>query len=238
MSRAIDCACVIHGDLYTWQYVQNLHNMLSRNLLIPFKLHVFTEHERPVPPWAVHHPLDLWPGIEGRKKAWWYKMQLFNPMHGLRKMLYFDLDVVITNNIDWILKSDLAYFWTIRDFLHLWKPDRVNINSSIMYWDCAKYAHIWEKFGQQDINHVMKKYPGDQDWINAHIPSNQVKFFKAEQVKSWRWQVKDGGIDPNSKQYRMPETGSQVSDDTSVVIFHGTPKPHEITDQLVTQHWR
>jgi hypothetical protein len=27
-----DCACVIHGTGYDWQYVEKLYNMLSRNL--------------------------------------------------------------------------------------------------------------------------------------------------------------------------------------------------------------
>ena len=82
----IDCACVIHGSGYDWQYVERLYNMLCRNLLKEVRLHVYTEHDRSVPPHMVKHILEDW-GISGPKRSWWYKMQLFNPTHFAGNML-------------------------------------------------------------------------------------------------------------------------------------------------------
>ena len=65
----IDCACVIHGDVYQWHYVDTLYSMLTRNLSRPIRMHVYTEHDRPVPPHMIKHVLTEWPGIQGAKKS-------------------------------------------------------------------------------------------------------------------------------------------------------------------------
>lgn len=70
----VDCACVIHGKLYDWVYVDKLYAMLTRHFTRPVVLHVFTESDRPVPEPYVKHSLINWPGIGGPRKSWWYKM--------------------------------------------------------------------------------------------------------------------------------------------------------------------
>jgi hypothetical protein len=124
----IDCACVIHGSGYDWQYVEKLYNMLSRNLSAEVRLHVYTEHDRSVPPHMVKHILEDW-GISGPKRSWWYKMQLFNPAHFTGNLLYFDLDVVIANQLNWVRELSTDYLWTIRDFRYLQRRDTVTMNS-------------------------------------------------------------------------------------------------------------
>ena len=49
MHGPIDCACVIHGTAYSWDYVERLHSMLSRHITPGIRLHVYTEADRPVP---------------------------------------------------------------------------------------------------------------------------------------------------------------------------------------------
>lgn len=237
MTEPVDCACVIHGDQYSWQYVENLYHMLQNNLTRPVRMHVFTEPDRSVPDWAVHHALELWPGIDGRKKAWWYKLQLFDPGHGIPRVLYFDLDVVIVRNIDWILDLEPRGFWAIRDFLYMWRPSWTGLNSSMMYWDTAQHSYLWHKFKQQSLADITSRYSGDQNWISAHVDPTQLQYFDQHAIKSWRWQVLDGGIDPATKKYHAPGTGSAVDDSTAVMIFHGSPKPHEITDPTIAQLW-
>ena len=56
----IDCACVIHGSGYKWEYVEKLYNMLNRGLRNRMRLHVYTEADRPVPDHMVKHVLEDW----------------------------------------------------------------------------------------------------------------------------------------------------------------------------------
>ena len=109
ITTPVDCACVIHGTGYDWTYVDRLYNMLNKHISRGVRLHVYTEADRPVPTPYIKHTLTDW-GISGPKRAWWYKMQLFNPDHFRGQLLYFDLDTVIVNNIDWICNRAPEYF--------------------------------------------------------------------------------------------------------------------------------
>lgn len=236
-SGPIDCACVIHGTAYSWTYVERLFNMLSRHITPGIRLHVYTEADRPVPESMIKHVLDPL-AIANPKRSWWYKMQLFNTAHHAGPLLYFDLDTVIVGNIDWIWQQPTTYFWAIRDFKYLWRPNHTGINSSVMWWNTQHYQHIWDTFAQQDLAVNMRKYPGDQDYISAVIPENQRRFFDTYRVQSWRWQCLDGGYNFRKKCHQAPGTGTHVADNTSIMIFHGNPKPDQITDHMVIAHWQ
>ena len=237
MRGPIDCACVIHGIAYPWTYVERLHSMLSRHITPGIRLHVYTEADRPVPEPMIKHALDPW-SIASPKKSWWYKMQLFNPAHHSGSLLYFDLDTVIVGNIDWIWQQPTTYFWAIRDFKYLWRPNHTGINSSVMWWNTQQYQNIWDTFTQQDLTTTMRKYPGDQDYISAVIPENQRRFFDTNRVQSWRWQCLDGGYNFRKRRHQAPDTGTQLTDSTSIIVFHGNPKPENVADPVVLQHWQ
>lgn len=233
----VDCACVIHGDTYSWTYVERLYNMLNRCLRSGARLHVYTEADRSVPSHMIKHELIDW-GITGPKRSWWYKMQLFDSRHHNGSLLYFDLDTVIVKNIDWILDLPPSYFWTLRDFKHLWRPLHEGINSSMMWWHTPSFDHVWKNFAKQDLGNIVKKYSGDQDYLTQAIDSNRRQFIDENRVKSWRWQCKDGGYNFKKRMYQKPNTGTEIAPQTSVLIFHGQPKPHQISDPAVVNHWQ
>jgi hypothetical protein len=237
-ASVVNVACVIHGTLYSWDYVERLYTMVTQNLTGPVQFHVFTEESRPVPPHMIKHVLQEWDGISGKKKAWWYKMQLFNPKNFSGQLLYFDLDTVITRSLDWITTSNRKLFWTIRDFRYLWRPTWQGMNSSVMYWDTERFAHVWQDFSSRNLQQLTRQYYGDQDYLDSVIDQNQRSFFDDRLVKSWRWQVKDGGMDMKSRVYLRPAAGSILDPITSIVIFHGTPKPHEVYDPFIDKYWR
>lgn len=233
----LDCACVIHSDGYDWSYVTKLYNMLNRNISQGIRLHVYTEPDRPVPSPMIKHELDDW-GIGGKRQSWWYKMQLFDTAKFQGPLLYFDLDVVVLKNIDWISQLPLRWFWTVRDFRYLWRPHDYSINSSIMWWDNSRTQHVWHAFKSQKLTDIIKKYKGDQDFLTQFVTPESRRYFNTEAVCSWRWQCKDGGYDFKTRRYYLPNTGSNVSENTHVLIFHGDPKPEKVPDPLVLQHWR
>lgn len=232
----LNCACLIHGDLYDWQYVDKLYHMLCRHLSASVVLHVYTEHHRPVPEPYIKHPLIDW-GISGPKRSWWYKMQLFNSDFYRGPLLYLDLDTVIVNNIDWIWKQGCNHLWTIRDFKYLWRPSLNNINSSVIWWDTTRFDHIWRDFQSRDLREIMRKYHGDQDYLTEAISPAQRRCFATDQVKSWRWECLDGGFDFRSRKYLDPGSGTNIPDTTSILIFHGHPKPDKVQDPYIQAHW-
>lgn len=235
--KTIDCACVIHGDAYSWDYVEKLYNMLSRHLTPKVRLHVYTEVEREVPDLYIKHILEPW-AITRPGRAWWYKMQLFNTEHHAGPLLYFDLDTVIVGNIDWICQQPTTYFWAPQDFKYLWRPMHFGLNSSVMWWDTRRYQYVWELFNQQELAQNMQKYHGDQDFISTTIPENQRRFLDQDLILSWRWQCLDGGYNFDKKRHLTPGTGTYFPDSARVLIFHGKPKPDQITDSKILEHWQ
>jgi hypothetical protein len=236
----VDCACVIHGNGYAWDYVEKLHSMLSRHLSRGVRLHVYTEPSRSVPAHMVRHDLTEWSGISGRKRSWWYKMQMFNPVHHQGQLLYFDLDTVIVDNIDWIVDLSPFYFWTIRDFRVLWKPDIQNMNSSVMYWDTTKWSHVWSNFEKNGTSKIISRYHhgGDQEYLTSVIAPEKRQFMDSNRIVSWRWTALDGGMNFKNRTYHRPGRGTILEPSNSVLVFHGDPKPHETTDVVIKQHWR
>ena len=233
----VDCACVIHGDAYSWTYVERLYNMLNRHITAGIRLHVYTEADRPVPPHMIKHELIEWT-INHPGRGWWYKIQLFNPAHHAGPLLYFDLDTVIVRNIDWIWQEPTTYFWAVRDFKYLWRPNYTGLNSSIMWWNTLNYQYVWDTFVQQNLTTIMRQYHGDQDYISATIPQNQRRSFDQARVQSWRWQCLDGGYNFRKRCHLNPGSGTVLADNASVMIFHGSPKPGQINDEIVTAHWQ
>jgi hypothetical protein len=211
--------------------------MLSRHISRGIKLHVYTEADRPVPEPFIKHTLIDW-GIGGPKQSWWYKMQLFNSEHHKGPLLYFDLDTVIVDNIDWVWHQPLNYFWTVQDFKYLWRPEDCGVNSSIMWWNTEKFDYVWQEFIKKDLTQIRLQWRGDQDYITDAIPSPICRFFNSEQVKSWRWECLDNGYDFKHRIYKSPKSGTILTKNTSILVFHGSPKPDQITDPVVAQHWR
>lgn len=237
MHDIVDCACLIHGDLYDWTYVDKLYNMLTRNFKRPIRLHVYTEATRVVPDPYIKHPLIEW-GIKGHKRGWWYKMQLFNPEHHAGPLLYFDLDVVITGKLDWLADQSLRYFWGIRDFKYLQKPHYYSINSSVMWWDTRAFSYVWDDFKVKTLADLIRKYHGDQDYITEVILQEQRRCFNQEKIRSWRWEAVDGGYNFDRREFKTPGTGTKIPPNTSILVFHGDPKPHEIQDPVILQYWQ
>jgi hypothetical protein len=236
--KSIDCACVLHGTKYDWTYVDRLYNMLGKNLSLPVNLHVWTEYHREVPEHMIKHTLDDWPGISGPKKSWWYKMQMFNPEYFNGDLLYFDLDIVIVRKIDWILSLDTEYFYGIKDFKRLQNPFYESINSSVMWFNTDKFSWIWDRFSQHNIRAIVNRYHGDQDYLNDIIPKAQRQYFDLDLIKSWRWQCYDGGMNFTKKTHYRPGVGTEIDDKTAILVFHGNPKPHEISDPVIQNLWQ
>lgn len=235
----VDCACLIHGSAYDWVYVERLYNMLDRFLSNGLRLHVYTEHDRSVPPYMIKHCLEDWPGIKGPKKSWWYKIQMFNPEHHSGNLLYFDLDTMLVDDVGWIATHSIDYFWTLRDFRYLQRATWNNMNSSVMWWNVERFKDVWEEFNRQGHDRVIKSWHGDQDFIEATIDHNRKRYLESSRFQSWRWQCWDGGMDFRTKQQRNPGQGTAIAPDVCAVIFHGHPKPHEIqNDPIIDNFWR
>ena len=238
--KLLDCACLIHGDYYKFEYVEILERSLRRNFDTPINFHVWTEADRNVPGHMIKHDLsDL--GVSGPKQSWWYKTQLFDTSKFAGKLYYFDLDVIITGSLDWMRKLSIEkQFWAVRDFRYLWRPNKYVINSSVMVFDATQHIDLWKNFAYNKT-HMMKKYHGDQDYVYEYLKTTSpkmIRYFDVNKVRSFRWQVLHGGMEFLTRQYpKKQQIDVEIGPDTSIVVFHGDPKPHQIEKSILKDHW-
>jgi hypothetical protein len=186
----------------------------------------------------IKHELVEWSGVAGPRQSWWYKMQLFNNQLFSGQLLYFDLDVVVTGNLDWITQLPQRNFWAVHDFRRLWKKSSRTINSSVMYFNTEEYHYIWQKFQQQPIGNIIGSYKGDQDFITEAVNPRHLRYFDLEKILSWRWQIVNNGTRHRSPATTVKNSNIIIPSTASVLIFHGIPKPHEVDAPVVQQHWR
>jgi|TARA_B110001454_G_scaffold177903_1_gene170535 hypothetical protein len=134
---------------------------------------------------------------------WWSKMEMFN-IKG--PALFFDLDTIITSNIDDVIESlKDEEFVTLRDAYRKGS----NIGSGIMSWkgDVSYLYHAFEK----DAGELMRKLRGDQDFIQKAVKQNTFIQDYSSGVVSFKGDIGQG------KQYNKEKH--------KIVFFHGRPRP-------------
>lgn len=201
------------GDKYPAEYVLNLHNMICRHLGEDQTHWCVTDDPDSLPEGVNHIPHN--PDLPG----WWQKVGLFDaermPWAFGDEILYMDLDVCVTGRLEEIPHG------IIRDW-H-WPC----YNSSVMRWRHGEHAAIWDRFEPDVITRPTESLKdllpkgqingGDQEWIS--------------QVSAWEPFPADWFISYRDAKAWPPE-GSKA------VIFHGEPKPHEVTDGWVPMVWK
>ena len=153
--------CLYWGNKYKVEYVKILYNMVQRHLTIPHKFIIYTEH--------VKMPkIVKGDNVEVRKlpfydySGWWNKLTLFSPKANLEgDCLYFDLDVVITENIDcFFTYEEDSKVVLMRDF----NLSTEGFNSSIMRFNNKVMTpKVWDLY--QSEKKRFDRLQGDQNVI-------------------------------------------------------------------------
>lgn len=161
--------------------------MVERNLTIPHDFLCITDDPTGVECKTLPVEEDL-PG-------WWSKLTLFRKRsYGLKRILFLDLDVVITDNIDCFDVKDQE-FVIIKD----WNYE--SYNSSAFLLEIGSRRKVWDKF-IKNKDRIMKTHHGDQDWITKHAegvcwPVHWCVSFKENQLPVGKISIFHGKPDPH-----------------------------------------
>jgi len=188
--------CVYWGDKYDKAYVYALKEAVEKNLSTPHDFVCITT--------------DSFPGIQTRKphvpySGWWQKIGLFAPRIATGPSLYFDLDVVITGSLDYLVPFTQHQFSSPSNWA---QSGHGGIQSSVMAWE-GNWHEPYETF---DYPVDSERLWGDQEYLWELLGDNWVKM---PQIGSYKYHVRP--------------TGS-IPDDMAVCVFHGKPDPHEVSD--------
>ena len=228
--------CVKWGSTYGPEYVINLYNGVKRYQDKNFAIHVFTDDDRYLPRgknW-IFHRLPNWNLTAN--KSWWYKMEIFNQWHGLvGRNLYVDLDVIVTGDMTTMWNHGDDKFVICQDFNRVFAHNISLVNSSVMAWSNSNLDWLYQKFINDRLLNT-NRLRGDQDYIHEQI-KDYIRWPR-EWAMSYRWEIWRGGHkDKRTNLYHLDESRSLIPPDCKLVVFHGRPKPHEITEKILREKW-
>ena len=211
--------------------------MVKRNLTVPFEFVCFTEDTTNINPAIRIEPIPLISGVTG----WWYKPMFFDPNLVLRgTILFFDLDVVVFRNIDYLFTFEPTKFCIIRDFNRHVIKNYNKFNSSIFRLTTGMHNTVYTDFIKNPKQPIMR-YHGDQDWIRATVKDGTYEYWPEEWIQSYKWEMRGKPrYDRQPRGQRDFEINGDpiIKDATSVAVFHGDPNPHNCKDQWVIDNWK
>ena len=140
--------------------------------------------------------------------GWWAKLELFAPWNqSFRPFLYIDLDSFVFATVDHLESSE---FRMVRDFYCIHPA-----NSCVM-WLPRDTDQIWDEFSADPAVHMAEhKRRGDQGYLAKHCRA--------------LWE-RDAGITSYKLEGKQGPRGC-------IMQFHGRPKPTEIKEGWVAEHW-
>lgn len=218
----LNIVCFKWGTKFTSKYVNRLYRSIERNVTVPHNFVCFTEDPEGVECETQPFLQDL--------PTWWYIIGLFNPDHGFKdKVLYMDLDTVITDNIDHIVSWDTDFAIT-EDFYRpkglqttfiMWRPQ----------WGYFVYDEFLKLVPPNPGSHFMK---GTNGFIEAVTKRSKVDIFQdefPEEFISYKVHVRD------VKQHKSNSLPGNLNT-AKVVCYHGNPMPHTLENlDWMKKHW-
>jgi len=200
--------CMNTNDHAPQREVDILECMVDRHLSLPHEFICITES-------------DL--------LGWWAKVRLFGSNSRARN-LWLDLDVAITGSLDGLvvpLSSD------IRTGKNWAQSGHGGCQSSVMYWEGDACKIINDEFDPAIAHWPPRNEPGvlwgDQEWITQLRDEKRlaVEYFSPVDVVSYKYHCRDVmSVGPGHARAGLPN-GAKV------VVFHGKPRPYEVSDKWV-----
>ena len=237
MSNPRYVCCLKYGKKYSAQYVNNLYNMVKRNLTINYNFVCFTEDSTDIDPNIKTIPLPVNKHVQG----WWYKPFFFNPELEVQgTLLFLDLDMIVFDNIDKLFTYKPGEFCIIRDFNRMRIHDYKKFNSSVFRLETGQHTHVYTDF-IKDIKTNSKRWHGDQDWMKHKITSGY-DFWPDEWIRSYKWEMRGNPrlvLDKTNGGRNFPNIGTpNIDPGNSIAVFHGDPNPHNCHDPWVKENWK
>jgi hypothetical protein len=159
-------ACVwVNGHLpYKVEYVTRLHAMCQRWIKRPFEFVCLTDTPERVPEGiraiTIPNPNPL--------KGWWSKVELFKPDRFTGRVLYLDLDTLITGPIDDVIDYPAVFALAPHAGTFNGKGGLAVVkrfNSSVMVWDAGTQDALYTAWTPA----IASVLWGDQDYIGRVV---------------------------------------------------------------------
>jgi len=227
--------CLKHGTKYSSKYVNILYNMVARHCTLDYTFVCLTEDAT-----GLNSNIKVLPLPEGLE-GWWCKPYMYSadlPLNGT--VLYMDLDVVISSNIDKLFTYESSKWCTIRDFTRVMRPKWEKYNSSVVKFKAGELDYVWKDFSKDPVK-AMRQFHGDQDHLFEATKNKPAVTYPDSWIQSWKWEIrKSKQLGGGTRGERKLTTIEHVTPEGSccICVFHGDPNPEHCDDPWVKENWK
>ena len=225
--------CLKIGDLSSHEYVNNLYKAVRKYTNIDFIC--FTDNSEGIVDDVITYDIESHWDVKGWWPAW-SKLEMYgrDELKQYDKKIFFDLDIVIQNNITPILEYETD--WAIID-TSLWKgekfkkkhPEQATWNSS-----CTIY---------KDLTNVYESYIADShNYVTMFRGCDNfmwVKGFKPDYLPRWFYSYREGW-DPSHYWENRVNAALNIwrprfkyNPDFLICLFHQKPDVHELDHENI-----
>lgn len=231
---AVTVACVLRsGGRYTAEWVARLQRGVARHLSLPYRFVCLSDVDVPCERIPLEYDWEVLTADRPTKHdwtvapRWWSKIELFRPGLFAGKVLYLDLDSLITGSLDPIVAY--PHRFTMAD--DPWPRD-VGIGpkcSAVMAWQ-GDHSIIFDTFAARpdeiahryDVDEPRVGRIGDQAFIEDVVCADTFR----------------GLLGPVIASYKCDNLEAAPPKSASVVMFHGVPKMNDIETGWVPATWK
>lgn len=232
-SDKVTVLCVRYGNRYGKEYVERLRNMVARHSTIDYEFACLTDDQH-----GIAGVRTIYQPAADYRKLWWHKVHMFDPSLDISgRVLYFDLDVVISSNIDKLVKNYTKEFVGIKDFNRKFHSGYKYLNSSVMTWIHGQESYIYTEFCKSKSTAM--RLHGDQDWI-WKIARDRISFFPDPWIQSYKWEIRSREqlVSRDGRRGFKTQWDGKPMPECAVAVFHGEPKPQDLPDRYVVDNWK
>ena len=133
------------GNRYNHNYVNNLYNSIKRHTIKKTQLICFTDDKTNIHKEVICKPLPHIKIPKEISETPWRKLSIWKyPLHGLKgDILFLDLDLVITNDLDKFFSYKPGTFCVIENWTQIGKKIG---NTSCFRFTVEKHKYIFDEF--------------------------------------------------------------------------------------------
>ena len=214
--------CIKWGNYYGVDYVNKLYNMVIRNTTYPINFYCFTDNSDGLNENIIAKPLPVM-NVEQLRYAYQKEAGLCDDnLGGLKgqRVLYFDLDVLIVDNMDSFFEyPEDDKFYIIND----WNTKGDTVGQATCYsWVVGTLGHVKEDF-EKDPEAIYKKfYTASQEYLSSKVIEKygKLNFWPDSWIRSFRFHCLPTPLIPFLRKFKM----AKIPQNAKVIAFHGYPK--------------
>ena len=208
------------GKRYNYNYVNNLYASILKHTQNKTQLICFTDDDRHISKEVICKPLPRIKIPNQIAETPWRKLSVWRyPLENLEgDVLFLDLDLVITGNLDKFFKFKKNTFCVIENWTQIGKGIG---NTSCFRFPVKKYKSLLEEF-ERNSYYFWKKYHIEQVYISKTI--NEQNFWP----KNWCQSFKHNLLPRWPVRLWKP---AKLTNETSIVAFTGKPDPEDVLNE-------